>query len=202
MTASSTPSQSGKRGGCRGCCGCLAGLGALAILLALAIALAPTLLRAAGLRGPGAEELYSGAPDPVATEALNDVLVSGGIEGVNAWVIPIQGSEGQIAVLTFDQNATAGGIDSRESAEALILEMLQGLTNANRAGELGIEHVALDYQDESGGSLISLAVPQAAVEAYANGEISRRQFLTQMEIDFSNIISAAELRRLLEEVER
>jgi hypothetical protein len=34
----------------------------------------------------------------------------------------------------------------------------------------------------------------------ANGEISRRQFLAQVEIDFSNIISAAELRRLLEEV--
>jgi hypothetical protein len=201
VTTSHTASQSGRRRGCFSCCGCLAALGVLAVLLVLGAVFTPTLLRAAGLRGPGAEELYAGAPDPVATEALNDVLVTHGIEGVNVWVIPIQGSEGQIAILTFDENATAGGIDSRESAEAFMLETLQGLANANRSGELGIEYVAMDYQDESGGSLISWAAPQTAVDAYANGQITRRQFLAQVEVDFSNIISAAELRRLLEEAE-
>jgi hypothetical protein len=190
-----------KRGrrGCRGCLGCLGGLVLLGGGLLLALIFAGPLLHAIGLAGPSAEELYSGAPDPVATEAVNGALDAEGIAGVDAWVIPIQGEEGQIAILSFDGQATAGGTQSVDEAESVFLDTVRQLSQANREEALGIELVAVDYRDETGENLLAFAADQAAIDAYASGEITRRQFLAQVDVDFSNLISAEELRALAEE---
>jgi hypothetical protein len=74
----------------------------------LSIWLGPSILRGVGILEPSAEELFAGSKDPVATEAVNTVLDTAGIEGVEAMVIPIAGSERQLAIFTVDANASAG----------------------------------------------------------------------------------------------
>jgi len=191
--------RKGKRG-CGGCIGCLATMAGVAVLVVALIWFAPWILQKVGISGPGAEELYAGAPDRMASQALNDSLHDVGITGVNALVIPISGSEGQIAVLTLDSSVTAARVSTKEEANALFMETLRGLAQANQAGNLGIEQVAVDYRDDSGNSLIAVAAPQAAVEAYANGSISRREFLAQVDLDLSNLMGAVELGELMMEV--
>ena len=202
MTNSYNVPQTKSRRGCVGCLGCMGGVGILAGLLILIVVFTPTLLRLVGLRGPGAEELFSGAPDPVATQALRDTLANNNVTGVDVWVIPIQGSEAQIAILSFDDAVTAGGLHSRDEAETLVLESLREIAAANQTSNLGIEFTAMIYRDETGKALISTAAPQEALEAYANGTITRQQFLAQVEIDFSGLISAAELQQLLDQETR
>jgi len=165
----------------------------------LSIWLGPSILRGVGILEPSAEELFAGSKDPVATEAVNTVLDTAGIEGVEAMVIPIAGSEGQLAIFTVDANASAGGISTQAEAEIFLTDTLSQLAKANRENDLGIEHVAIDLLGDSGENLLVFTAPQAIVEAYAEGTISRREFLSQVEIDFSNLISAAELRQLIEE---
>lgn len=201
MTETTQESRQRKgRRGCGGCIGCLAALAGVGVLVVALIWFAPWILRRIGISGPGAEELYAGAPDRVASEALDSSLRDAGITGVDALVISINGSEGQIAVLTLDTRATAASVSTQEEAKALFMEALRGLAEANQAGNLGIEEIAVDYRDESGNSLITVAAPQAAVEAYANGSITWKEFLAQVDLNFSNLMGAVELGELISEV--
>jgi hypothetical protein len=192
--------QRKSRRSCGGCIGCLAALAGVAVLVVALIWFAPWILRRVGISGTGAEELYAGAPDRIASEALNDSLRDAGIAGVDALVIPISGREGQIAVLTLDSNSDAISVSTQEEANALFMETLRGLAEANQAGDLSIEQVAVDYRGESGTSLITVAAPQVAVEAYANGSITRKEFLAQVDLDFSNLVGAVELGEIIREV--
>ena len=191
-----------KRGGygCCGCRGCFIALVALVAAVAVIIWQGPALLRAVGLAPPGAEELFSGSPDPIGTEAVNSILESAGVAGAEAIVIPIAGTADQIAIFTVDASVTTGGPSSIEEADAFLTNIMGQLAEANSSGNLAIKHVSVDYVDESGESLVALTAPQAAIEAYANGSISRREFLSQVEIDLSKLITAAELREFAEEV--
>jgi hypothetical protein len=181
------------------CCGCFVFLFIFIVGGGLSLWFGPSILRGVGILGPSAEELFAGSKDPVATEAVNRVLDTAGIEGVEAMVIPIAGSEGQLAVFTVDADATAGGIATQAEAEIFLTDTLSQLARTNRENNLGIEHVAIDLLGDSGENLLAFTAPQSVVEAYAEGTISRRQFLSQVEIDFSNLISAEELRQLIEE---
>jgi hypothetical protein len=194
-----TPSgkKRSKRNFC--CCGCFLFLFVFIVGGGLSLWLGPSILRGVGLLEPSAEELFAGSKDPVATEAVNRVLDTAGIEGVDAMVIPIAGSEGQLAVFTIHDGASAGGISTQAEAEIFLTDTLRQLAKSNRENDLGIEHVAIDYLGESGENLLAFTAPQSVVEAYANGTISRREFLSQVEVDFSNLISAEELRQLIEE---
>jgi hypothetical protein len=180
-------------------CGCFVFLFIFIVGGGLSLWFGPSILRSVGILGPSAEELFAGSKDPVATEAVNRVLDTAGIEGVEAMVIPIAGSEGQLAVFTVDADATAGGIATQAEAEIFLKDTLSQLARTNRENNLGIEHVAIDLLGDSGENLLAFTAPQSVVEAYAEGTISRRQFLSQVEIDFSNLISAEELRQLIEE---
>lgn len=181
------------------CCGCFLFLFLFIVGGGLSIWFGPTILRGVGLLQPSAEELFAGSKDPVATEAVNQMLDTAGIDGVEAMVIPIAGSEGQLAIFTVDSNATAGGITTQAEAETFLTDTLSGLARTNRENNLGIEHVAIDLLGDSGQNLLVFTAPQSIVEAYAEGTLSRREFLSQVEIDFSNLISAGELRQLIEE---
>jgi hypothetical protein len=162
----------------------------------------PSLLREANIIEPRAEDLFSGSPDRIASQQVNDILISNGLKGVDALIIPISGSEGQIALFTVDTTVTAGGITTAVEADIFLKDIMNQLSDANKASGLTIEHVAIDYIDESGESLVAITAPQQAVEAYANGSISRRDFLAQVDIDFTNLITADELRQLVEEGSR
>ncbi len=187
-------SQAGKsnrgcaRWGCAGCGGCFV------ILLCLSLVLVtPFALRALGILGPNAEKLYSGAPDLAAGAAVEDALIDAGIEGARAVVIPIQGSDGKIAVITVEEGVSTNGNPEEAFGKALL-----GLTAANQAGH-GIERVTIDMRDENGDPGLAITAGQDAVEAFSSGEISRSEFLGAVEVDFSALIDPDQLQMLLEE---
>jgi hypothetical protein len=186
--------------GCLACLGCLGLTACLAAVLVAVVLFAPSLLREV-IFGPGPEERFSGAADPVGTEMVAEVLDDAGFEGVDVVVMPVQGSQGQVAILTLTESSRLGSIESTASGEEQFISLVQDFSRANREGDLRIETVALDFQGEDGQSLVSVGVAQQAVDAYAAGEISRREFVRQVEIDFSNLISAAELQQLIAEME-
>lgn len=191
----------GRKRGCIGCLGCLGLIAVLTVVLVAAVMLGPPLLRKAGVLGLSAEERYSGAADPVGTALVSEVLDEAGFEGVDVVVIPEKGGEGQIAVITLNDSSRLGGVDQTASGEEQFMSLVQDYSRANREGDLKIDTVAVDYQGENGESLVSLGVPQGAVDAYAAGTITRREFVQQVEIDFSNLISPAELQQLIAEME-
>ncbi len=178
--------QTPKKSRGRGCCflggGCLA-LFALFVCLAGGAVLAlPAVV--AYLR-PDASVHYASAPDPVASAHLNSLLDEAGLDGASALVIPITGEAGQIAIITLDESAGFQGTD-----EAGFDELVRGLAQANRDGDYGISRVALDYRDPDGNDLLAVTVDQANLEAYANGQITRRELLANTDVDLSNLLAA------------
>jgi hypothetical protein len=190
-----------RRRGWRCCGGCLLLAGGLILVLILAVWLGPGLLRSAGVLPPGAEELFSGAPDPVATEAMNVVLKSADVDGVDVLVLPIAGSTDQLAVFSVNmETASAGGIQTQAEAEAFLADLVRQMAAQNEARGLAIEQVAVDFTDAGGDSALTIAAPADAFEAYAAGTISREAFLSQVEIDFSNLLDPSQIDALLEEL--
>lgn len=194
-------SGKGRKRGCLGCLGCLGLLAAAAAVLVAAVLFGPSLLRKVGIFGPDAKERYSGAADPVGTVMVTQVLDDAGFEGVDVVVMPVKGSQGQIAVITLSESSQIGGIDSSTSGEEQFVELIQDFSQTNQEGDLQIDTVAMSFEGDNGESLISLSVPQSAIDAYAAGEITRREFVRQVEIDFSNLISVEELQQLIAEME-
>lgn len=188
-----------RRWGCIGCLGCLGLMAVLAAAVVAVIIFAPDLLRKVGLRGADPEKVFSGAADPVGTQMVTEMLETAGFQGVQAVVLPVEGGQGQVAVITVDQDAVLGYSGSGASGEEQFITLMQDFARANQEAGLQIEAVAFDFEGEGGESLVSVAMPQAAVEAYAAGEISRREFLGQVEIDFTNLISLSELQSLMQE---
>lgn len=196
MTANrSAPAKSGRWSARRlACGGCLAVIaGSLGLLLCGGGFI---LVRNLGLFGPSAEELYSGAPDPVASAAVGNALLEAGLDNARAVVIPIQGSDGQIAVVTVDDSTNSGG-----SPETAFDQALQGMAAANQSGDHRIERVTLDLRDENGEPGLALTASQEDVEAYANGEITRRELMAESDVDISNLIDPETFNALLEEAQ-
>jgi hypothetical protein len=190
------PSKPKKRStGRLACGGCLALLAAgLGLILCVGGIFAA---RAFGIIGPDAEDLYSGAPDLVASAAVDQALLEAGLENAQAVVIPIKGSDGQIAVITVDQSTSTAGSSPEEAFD----QALRGMAAANQAGGHRIERVTLDLRDENGEPGIALTAPQDKVDAYANGEISRQELMGQSAVDLSAIIDPETFNQLLEEAQ-
>jgi hypothetical protein len=187
-----------KRSSCRrrGCIGCLALIGLTICLGGVLIFAGPSFMRATGLAGPSAEDIYSGAPDPVASAAVTGILTDAGISGARAVVIPMKGSEGNVALITLDGSAVEGA-GSEAANQQAFEQIIQDLAAADREG-MNLSHVVVDYRDENGESLISMGASQDDINAYAAGEIAQNQFLYQVEVDFSRLISADMLQQLME----
>lgn len=174
---------------CAGCAVLIVGICCVCLL-----ATSPFVLRQLGILGPDPEKMFGGAPDPAASAAVNEALIDAGIEGARAVVIPIEGGEGQIAVITLEQTTTTTG----DPEEAMALA-LQGLTAANQEG-YNIERVAVDIRDENGDPSIGITADQESVEAYTNGEITRSEFLQAVEVDLSDLLDPDQVDLLMEEV--
>lgn len=140
-----------------------------------------------GLFRTSAEKLYSGAPDPYASQVLTQLLIDAGVPGARAVVIPIQGSAGQIAVITLDTSAGFDGAGSASGNERMLMDVLQRMQEDNRMQMLGIERVSVDYRDENGGNLLAITAPQESLEAYSKGELSRKQLLEKVDIGFPTL---------------
>ena len=121
MADQTTVAPKKSRRGCIGCAGCLVVLVIIIAICGGTYFLGPSLLRSAGLIQPTAEELYSGAPDPVASQAVEEVLLDAGIEGASAIVIPTKGRNGQLAVISFD-SSTKFRESGKEAAEETFMK--------------------------------------------------------------------------------
>ena len=129
-----------------------------------------------------AEELYSGAPDPFASRIVSQILLDAGIAGARAVVIPIQESAGQIAVITLDEGEGFVGMGSASANEMSMMSVIQRMREDNRMEQLGIERVTVDYRDENGQCLVAITASQTALDMFAEGEISREQFMREVSI--------------------
>lgn len=178
----------------RGCLGCA---GAIVVIIALCAAawfLAPTVMTALGLSSPGAEELYSGAPDLFAGRAVEEVLVDSGVEGASVTVIPIKGSDGQLAVITLHDASSINWSESG-SAEEGFLHTVQALSRANGQG-LRVERAVIDVRGENGQPFIAITASQDSIDAYANGEISRDEFVASVDADLDSLLDLVDLQAL------
>ena len=129
-----------------------------------------------------AEELYSGAPDPFASRVVSQILLDAGIAGARAIVIPIQGSTGQIAVITLDESEGFTGLGTASANEMSMMSVIQRMREDNRMQELGIERVTVDYRDKNGQCLVAITASQSSLDMFAEGEISREQFMREVSI--------------------
>jgi hypothetical protein len=155
----------------------------------------------AGLAPPSAEELYDTAPDRFAAESINNTLIENEISGVDVIVLPkTDGSGGQTAVFTIDaENANTRDFGSQEEAEAFLQDIMRQLADQNDSQGLNIDEVAFDLTGPDGESLINVAAPADAAAAYSRGEISREEFLRQVEIDWTNLFSVQDIMQAIEE---
>lgn len=189
-----------KRSSClrRGCFGCLALIGITILLGGVLVFAGPSLMRAIGVAGPTAEEIYSGAVDPVASTEVEEILTTAGVTGARARVIPMKGGDSNVALITLDGSAGALGTGSESGNEQAFEEIIRELAAADEAG-MNLSHVVVDYRDENGESVISFGASQDDINAYAAGELARNQFLYQVEVDFSRLISTETLQQFMEE---
>lgn len=184
MAPSSAPSPPRKTS--RGClyCGGATALGGLCVCLALA-----AVVFLPGIVGPSADDLAGGAPDPVASAALTSALSEAGLQGARALVFPIRGSDEQFAYIVLDDATGFAGADTAEGSEQAFLDAVQGLSEANQEQDLRVGLVAMEYRDESGATLFSVASSQENMEAYAAGTISKEQFLTGADADLTSLLA-------------
>jgi hypothetical protein len=151
-----------------------------------------------GIIGPTSDDLAGGAPDPVASAALSSALSEAGLQGARALVFPIRGSDEQFAYIVLDDAAGFAGADTVQGNEQAFLAALQGLSEANQEQDLRVGLVAMEYRDESGTTLFSVASSQENVEAYAAGAISKEEFLTGADADLTSLL--AQIPKLAEGV--
>jgi hypothetical protein len=161
--------------------------------------LAPDLLQRFGILGPGPEELIAGARDPVGSQAVTEALEEAGLTEAEAMVFPLPGRQTQIAIITVDESAAFLASDPGADPDERMLTAIQRLSQTNRDHGLQLEGVAIMAPVPEADGSVTLAAPQSAIDAYAAGKISRREFLSQVDIDLSDLISIEELRQLAQE---
>jgi hypothetical protein len=182
MASGAGPAKPGRGRGCRwGCGGCL-GLSVLAACVVLGGFVAMRALR------PDPKELYSGASDPVAEAAVSQALSDVGVEGARVSVIPIKGSQEQLAYIVLDDSAGFSASELAQGGEQGFANALRQLDEANRSQDLNIGQVAMEYRDETGEPMFVVATPQEDIQAFAAGEIDRDQLLAGTEVDLSNLL--------------
>ena len=187
------PPTKKRRRGCRGC------LLSFVIVIAALIGLwflAPVALRVTGVLPPEAEELYSGAPDPAASEAVEMTLIDAGIGGARAVVLPVKGSDAQVAVITLDESVTMEG-SGKASAEEAFMETIRGLSGPTASG-VNVERAVVDIRGENGKPFLAFTASQESIDAYANGDIDRREFLRTVDADLSNLLDLLDVQTLME----
>ncbi|MFC1917636.1 hypothetical protein ACFLXH_03185 [Chloroflexota bacterium] len=138
-----------------------------------------------GLVQTPTEKLISATPDREAAAAMMaDLKVDGAnTQGMELYVFPVIGTEDNpsdynVAVVIIDAGQ---GFDFRNFSEQDLMNYMNKLSSVGQNGEYNIERVAISYADESGDSLITLTASTDAILKFADGKISREQFLEEME---------------------
>ena len=120
-----------------------------------------------GLRKPKAD-LLSGPPDREAAGVLVAGLEQAGLDtqGMEVYVIPMKGQDGNLGVVTVDAGIVAlntlSGI-SRDSFDQLLRDL----------DSIDVTRVAVDYQG-NGESMFTLTVPTDVLQDYAQGKLDEK----------------------------
>jgi hypothetical protein len=188
-----------KRGWC--CAGCI--LIPLVSILCLASTyfVGPRVASWLGIFGKEADEVYEAAPDLAASQSLTDTFDQLGIPGVRVYVIPIKGKPTQGAFIILDASAGYRGMDPLNNNNKIFLQILQDITAKNRAENLRLDHITIDYRDENGDTATAFTVDQDLVEKYADLQITQREFFAQIEIDVMYTLRYLGIEGILEELE-
>ena len=149
---------------------------------------------------PSAREVYSGAPDLQAGEDVSKALIESGVEGASVLVIPIKGTSGQIAIITLDESKGFTGF-SGGSADSLQI-VVKNIVEANRQGDYQIERLSIDYRDSTGKSSLAFTATMQAAEDYADGAISRQQFMGNVDFNLMDSLRYFGLDQALKEVQQ
>jgi hypothetical protein len=193
MTAQESTPVNKRRRGCIGCIGCLGLMALVLVVCGGSWFLGPSLLTSVGLLAPDPEVLYSGAADPIATEAVETILDDAGFEGAKALVLPTKGRNEQLAVIMLDSSSKVKGTGEEASEEAL-MRLFRGLADADP--NFNLERMVTAFLDENGDPLVAITAPQQAVDDFAKGRISRGEFLRSVDADFSTLLNADRLQSL------
>lgn len=157
--------------------------------------LGPTLLRAADLIPPDPEVLYSGAPNPVHSREVQTSLEDAGIEAARAVVIPVRGRNQQLAVITF---GSASKFRSGEaSGEEVFMRAMEGMAAVTGRG-VNVGRTVASFEDDNGDPLLAVTVAQEEIEAFAAGTIDRKEFLSKVDADLSNILDISRIESIAE----
>jgi len=154
-----------------------------------------------GIFGMEAQEAYEAAPDLAASESLTSTFSELGIPGVKVYVIPIKDQPTQGAFIILDISAGYQGLDPLSEKDDMLLLVMQDITRRNREEDLRLAHVTLEYRDEYGEPATAFTVDQNAVEQYADGLITRRDFFALTDLDLLGTMEYLGIEDLLEEIQ-
>ena len=91
------------------------------------------------------------------------------------------------------------GFDFRSfNNERAITQYLEPLAKLDQNGKYDIKQVAANYKDKEGKSLVTFTAPTRSIMDFANGSISREQFLRDLE----GQVNFVEVARTLAEAAR
>lgn len=161
-------------------CGCWAGLGLLTVIVLLMGAGAALFFRVPerlGIRKSAAERLLAQTPDREAATAILADLKKAGVDimGVDLYILPYKEKEGSIAYAVLDASQ---GFDFRGvKQDDPVADYLTKLATGEASEKYGIERVALEYRGQSGASLLTITASTDTLVGFANGTVSKEQFL-------------------------
>jgi hypothetical protein len=162
----------------RGCCGtgCLILILLLLLVAALGAALYFQVPQKLGLIKSPAERLLSDSPDRETASALMEELAAAGfdLDGVEAYVLPLRDGTGSLAYVVLDASE---GFAFPTNLDDPITDSLEQLAMGNVATEFDIHRVGMEYKSITGESLLTLTASTQTISDYANGRLSREEFL-------------------------
>lgn len=166
----------------------------IALVACAALALKTPLLEKAGIRKPLAERVFAQTPNRPAADAILSDLERSGIDtqGVSLYVLPYRDRENSVALASLD--APQGFRFDRTSDQDPMLEYLESLALSEAAQQHGIDRVAIQYRDEKGEVPLIVTAPTESIARFARGEITRREFLRDIDAQVDVAALVAEVK--------
>ena len=165
-------------------------LGLIVLVLAAGAALYFRVPQNMGLIKSPADKLFTGTPDrekaAVVMQSLQEVGLN--TKGVEIYVLPVSGTDRNVAVIVLDASKGFSLTGSRST------DIVKDFTTVvSQAQQLGIDRAAVQYRDESGKELASVTVPTDAVLAYSQKRLTDRQLMEKVDVSVGDVSAAINL---------
>lgn len=169
---------------------CLVFFVVLALLIGALVAMVLGLPRKLGLIPSKAEKAFVvDEPDHVAAASLRADIEKEGLstKGMDIYVLPYKEGNHSAAYVVLDEGA---GFSFAPSAGGEpFLDTLAALAKSEAAKANGVTHVAFEYKDKQGRTLVVMGSNVQAGADFANKKITREEFMAQVggQADLKNI---------------